>query len=98
MSKYKQLYQEMVETHKKEFDYFKRIHDLYRHDPKNWQVTFNQTGKQILEIARKWEKRLCGKMENSGHSAFSGNLSEKFWEEIKKDFPSIGMVGIINQD
>ena len=94
MTKHEQIFQEMLKTHEKEFTEFKRIHDLYRHDSKNWQYLLNKTGEPILAIIRKYESRVCGKMEGSGRGAYSGNVAEKFWDEIRAYLPAIDMIGI----
>ncbi|PIU03985.1 hypothetical protein COT44_00480 [Candidatus Shapirobacteria bacterium CG08_land_8_20_14_0_20_39_18] len=94
MTKYKQLYFEMVQNNKDVFEEFKKIHDLYRADPDKYQEKYNEVGKPIMEIIRKWESRLCGKMEGSGRGLFSGGVSEKFMVEIRANFPKIDMVGV----
>lgn len=94
MTKYKQLYLEMVEQNQEAFKAFKELHDLYSHDPEQWQERYNLLGKPIVDIIRKWESRLCGKMEGSGRGLFSGGVAEKFWTEVRSNFPSIDMVGV----
>lgn len=94
MTKYKQIYFEMVQEHAKEFKAFKEIHDLYRTDPDKYQKKYNQVGKPVMDIIRVWQGRLCGKMEGSGRGLFSGGVSEKFMAEIRANFPSIDMVGV----
>jgi len=91
---YRQAFQEMLVSYEKEFSEFRRIHDLYREDPDVWQEKYNEVGKPILEIISRTEKRLCGKMENSGRGVYSGGLAEKFHQEIRSYFPSIDMIGI----
>lgn len=94
MTKYKQLYFEMVQQNADAFEEFKKIHDLYRTDPDKNQEKYNEAGKPVMDIIRKWESRLCGRMESTGRSLFSGGVSEKFMTEIRANFPSIDMVGV----
>ena len=42
MTKYKQLYFEMVLNNEKAFSEFKVIHDLYRANPDKWQDKYNE--------------------------------------------------------
>jgi hypothetical protein len=41
-----------------------------------------------------WESRLCKQMEKGKNGVFSAKVSEKFWQEVKKDFPLIELVGV----
>lgn len=91
---FKQFYDQMVSQNQKEFDDFKIIHDKYADDPKTHQTEFNNQGRDIQDLIRVYENRLCGKSEGSGFSKFSTKLSEKFHEEIKKNFPKIDFIGV----
>ena len=94
MTKYRQLYFEMVQQNSKQFEEFKKIHDLYREDSDKWQDKYNEVGSVIMGIIKTWENRLCGRMESTGRSLFSGGVSEKFMTEIRANFPKIDMVGV----
>ncbi len=93
MTKHQQYFQDMLETHQKLFDEFKKIHDEYALDPKKWQKEFNEMGQDVLTIIRKYENMLCGKSESGKYGKFSSKLSDKFWEQIRAYFPKIDFVG-----
>lgn len=84
----------MVSEHKELFDNFKDIHDQYMVDPQSWQKLFNEYGREITDIMRDYERRLCCNMATGKYGQFSANLSEKFWEEVRKIFPKIDFVGV----
>jgi len=83
----------MISEHEVQFADFKDIHDKYTLDQKKWQDEYNRQGKQIVEIVRRWESKLCGNMEKGENAIFSGRLSEKFWTEVRAFFPMIDYVG-----
>lgn len=94
MTKYKSVFNDMLKKHKELFIRFKITHDLYAGDPKTHKAEFNQQGKIIVEIIREYENLVCGKSENSGYGKFSSTLSDKFWGEVRKNYPRIDFVGI----
>lgn len=95
MTKYKQYFQRMLEQNKKAFESFKKVHASYRLDEDKWQDKFNKQGEKILSIVHEWENKLCRQSEKAGYALFTTNLSEKFREEVKKEFPLIDHVGIV---
>lgn len=84
----------MVEEHNELFKQFKTIHDTYRQDRKLFQKEFNEIGKQVMEIIREYEDRLCSGMERGMFGKYSDKVAEKFWDRIKKDYPLIELVGV----
>ncbi len=92
--KFKEYYDLMISQNQVEFDEFQIIHDKYAIDPTKYQKEFNDKGRDIQDIIRNYENRLCGKSEGSGYSKYSTNLSEKFHEEVKKHFPKIDYIGL----
>ncbi len=98
MTKYKEYYQRMIEENKDAFEKFTKIHLLYSTDPEKYQALFNKEGKKILEIIREWENRLCQQSEKAGYGTFTNRLSEKFWEEVRRNFPKIDFVGILVEE
>lgn len=94
MTKYKQLFDEMLKKNRELFIKFKITHDMYGTDPKQWNKQFNDEGKKILEILREYEDRLCGHSEQGQYSKYSANLADKFWAEVRKNYPRIDFVGI----
>lgn len=93
MVKYKEYCQKMYAENKSVFDEFKFIHDLYKANKKANQVVFNEKGTVIRKIIEDWDKRLCGMMERGKNAAYSARLSEKFWGEVRLEYPLIDFVG-----
>jgi hypothetical protein len=94
MTKIQTVISELKAKHQKELDSFQTIHNAYMRDRKTNQEKFNSEGLKVMEILRHYEKILCGKQERSDMAKFSSSLSEKYWVEIKKDFPLIDFVGV----
>ena len=94
MRQYQVTYETMIDENKKLFDEFFRIHEEYVKNPNIVQEKFNFVGRQIQDVIHDYERRLCGKTEGGQYSKFSTNLSEKFWEIIRKDFPKIDYIGV----
>lgn len=94
MTKYKQLFDDMLSKNRELFIRFKITHDMYANDRKTWTDQFNSEGEKVLEIIRDYENRLCGHSEQGQYSKFSANLAEKFWQEIRKNYPKIDFVGV----
>ncbi|RJR28912.1 hypothetical protein C4564_03735 [Candidatus Microgenomates bacterium] len=95
MTKYKEYFLKMLSDNKELFDNFRKIHDKYALDMENMQATYNEAGKEIMSIIRAYEDKLCGHSESSGYANYSGNLAEKFQEEVRREFPQIDRVGIV---
>ncbi|MDP3954958.1 MAG: hypothetical protein Q8Q15_01165 [bacterium] len=94
MTKYKQIYQEMLEQNKELFESFREIHDKYALDPKHWQHKFNEKGGVVLDVVRRYENRLCHHSEGSGYGQYTTSLAEKFQTEVRNHFPKIDSVGL----
>lgn len=95
MRQYQEVYQQMIDENKELFNSFFRIHQEYALNPTVNQKQFNEIGKKIQEVIHDYERRLCGKTESGQYSKFSANLSEKFWQLIRADFPKIDFIGVI---
>ena len=94
MTKFKEYFQRMVEQNKNDFESFKIIHDEYALNPDRNQDKYNKEGKKIMFIIKEWESKLCHQQEKT-YSQYTGNLAEKFMEEVRKEFPMIDHIGII---
>lgn len=94
MSKYKQIYQQMISENLELFDEFEWVHQHYCQNPDKWQRTFNMVGDKVLTLIRQYEDLLCKKSEGGGFSRFSGNLAEKFQQEVRNHFAKIDCIGI----
>lgn len=96
MTKYALYYQQMWEHHQEILSSFQALHDVYllnTSDPVVKQK-FDAEGKKVREIIEEWDQRLCQTMERGKNGVFSSKVSEKFWNEVKKDFPFIEFVGV----
>lgn len=76
------------------FDRFQPIHDGYILDEKKWADMFHTQGRDVIDVMRDWERRLCSGMERGNNALYSDRVAEKFWGEIKKRFTHIEMVGL----
>ncbi len=94
MVKYKEYVQKMLSENRKLFDDFRIIHDKYALNSDGLQEEFNKKGEKILEIIREYENKLCANTERGVYNKFSGNLAQKFQDEIRKIFPMIDYIGL----
>lgn len=94
MTKYQQYYQKMWDENKEVLSGFIEIHDKFKSDRKKYSKEFNEKGKAVREIMESWDQRLCKQMEKGNNGVFSSKVSEKFWNEVKKDYPLIEFVGV----
>lgn len=88
----------MLSQNKALFDKFKTIHDRYGLEQDKLQDEFNKIGGQVQTVIRQWEDKLCGHSEGSGYANYSGNLAQKFEDEVRKMFPLIDNIGIIREE
>jgi len=95
MTKYKEYFNRMVEENKEAFDKFTQIHFEYSTDEDKYQEKFNKEGEEILKIIHEWEDKLCSHSEKAGFGTYTGNLAEKYQEEVRSYFPLIDHIGII---
>lgn len=96
MTKYQKYYTQMWDTQKQILREFADAHDAYKKNQKDKSAkkNFDDTGKVALEIMREWDARLCQQMEKGSNNVFSSKVSAKFWDEVKKDFPLVDLVGV----
>lgn len=94
MTKYKEYFQKMLGENTELFENYRQLHEKYKLNEVT-QEEYNDSGKPILSLIREYEDRLCRQTESGGYSAYSGNLAEKFWEEIRREFPLVDRIGII---
>lgn len=91
--KFKEFFEMMVKQNQAEFDQFLEIHNNFVANPAKWKAEFDEKGRDIQDIIRVYENRLCAQSEGSGRSRFTLGLSEKFQAEVKKMLPKIDLVG-----
>lgn len=96
MTKFSAYYQQMWEENETALRKFQDAHDTYKANQRNTgaKATFDTVGKEVLEVIHTWDQRLCTQMERGKNGVFSSKVSEKFWAEVKKDFPLIDLVGV----
>jgi hypothetical protein len=95
MTKYKEYFERMVSENKEAFDKFTTVHFEYSTNQEKYQEEFNKEGEKIQKIIHEWEDKLCHQSEKAGFGTYTGNLAEKFQEEVKSHFPLIDHVGIV---
>lgn len=95
--KYKHYYHLMIENNKDLFAKFSEIHQGFTSDPQKWEKQFHDVGRDIKDVMRDWERRLCSGTEKGAYAHYSSKLAEKFWSEIKKEFPLIDQVGLVKR-
>jgi hypothetical protein len=95
MTKYKEYFDRMVSENKEAFDKFTQAHFEYSIDQNKNQEKFNEEGEKILVIIKEWEDKLCSQSEKAGFANYTGNLAEKFQDEVKSHFPLIDHIGIV---
>jgi hypothetical protein len=95
MTKYKEYFDRMVSENKEAFDRFTQKHFEYSTDQNKYQEEFNKEGEKILVIIKEWEDKLCSQSEKAGFANYTGNLAEKFQDEVKSHFPLIDHIGIV---
>lgn len=93
MRQYQKFFAQMLEENKELFDNFTAIHEAYGISPQVNQAKFNQIGSEVLDVIREYERKLCGNMNAGRYGAFSQNLSQKFWDEIRRVYKKIDFVG-----
>ncbi len=94
MPKYKQYYQKMIDENKDLFFKFLNIHDKFKADKLKWSDQFNEVGRDVMDVIRDWERRLCSAMGKGQYSSYSHRLADKFKDEVRKDYELIDLVGV----
>lgn len=85
-TKYEQQYSEMIKRNKNLFEELKELST----NPKSEE--FAQIQRKVLRIIKMNEDALCSKTEkNKSFSSFSMQLSDKFWEKIRSEYPEIDL-------
>lgn len=84
ITKFEKQYNDMMTRNKKVFDDLKSLSNK----PKS--EDFRQTQLKALRVIKINEDALCSKTEkNKSFSSFSMQLSDKFWERIRAEYPEI---------
>jgi len=85
----------MLEENKELFDNFTAVHEAYVVNPEMNKARFNEIGRDVMDVIRDYERILCGKTESGQYGKFSSNLSQKFWDEVRRVYPKINFVGVM---
>lgn len=88
------MFNQMFEENRDQFQKFMLLSNDYKTDKKKYKEEFDREGQKILDIIQHYENILCSKMEKTNRGAYSSNLSDKFWQEIRTYFPNIHEVGV----
>ena len=98
-TKYKRIFEEIWEKDKELFQNFFLLNNDYADAKKRTKVEdeFQKVGKQIKELLQKGEDELCRQMEKSSHRAFSSKVADKYWDEVRRYFKYIDMVGVVTR-
>lgn len=97
LPKYRHFYQLMIERNAEIFKKFTQIHEGFSQNPADWADQFHTVGRDVLDVIRDWERRLCFGTEKGKYAQFSTQLAEKFWSEVKKEYPLIMQVGLVRK-
>jgi len=95
--KYKHYYRLMRDKNSELFAKFKLIHDGFAQEPSKWYERFHTVGRDVLDVIRDWERRLCYGSEKGQYAKYSAKLADKFWAEVRHDFRLIDQVGLIKK-
>lgn len=79
--KYKKHYEEMIEYNEEVFRALKEL------DRKSQE--FKEIQRKAVRIVHQYENALCNRTESTKFSKFSTGLSDKFMEEVRRDYPEI---------
>ena len=93
-TRYKEAFEQMIHDNKELFEEFKKVHDAYALNEAQNQEAFNEKGREVMNIVRKYEDILCKRSEVNGFGEYTIKLAEKFQDEVRKNFPKIDQVGI----
>jgi len=96
-TKYKRFYELMEEQNTALFDKFQKIHDEFAAEKLKKTDDFHNIGREVMDIMRFWERKLCQGMERGNNGVYSQKVSEKFWAHIKIRFPEIDKVGLVKK-
>lgn len=84
----------MVTQNQKMFDDFLRIHNNFVINAEKHAAQFHDEGRDVLDMIRFWERKLCSGMEKGKNGQYSSKLAEKFWAEVRKHYTHIDQVGV----
>lgn len=92
--KYKRFYTLMCEQNEALFTEFDGIHNQYIQEDSSVNDRFHSVGRDVVDVIRFWERKLCSGMERGTNSVYSNKLADKFWDEVRTRYSHIDMVGV----
>lgn len=92
-TKHDKYYQLMILGNQELFARFSVFTQSDLSDPKKAQE-FEEVGLEVLDTVRFWERKLCSGMERGRHAQYSNQLADKFWQQVRGDYPLIDQVGV----
>ena len=96
MTRYKDYFKKMLDENANLFKEFQIVHDKYTNNQKKYQDDLNRVGEKVRDVIKEYESRVCANTERGMYSSYSGNLAEKFQNEVRKVYPMIDFIGIKN--
>lgn len=91
--KYKKFVELMYQQNQRLFNQFQSIHDNFANSGQH-EDQFHSVGRDVLDVVRDWERRLCYGTEKGKYASYSAQLAEKFRQEIKKTLPLLDQIGV----
>lgn len=92
MVKYKAYIKNLIEKEKDLFENFKKAHFDYEQGKNADQ--FHKIGSEVVKKLKQTEDKLCLQTETGQYNKYSNQLSEKFWEEVRRLYPKIDEVKV----
>lgn len=92
MVKYKQYIKNLIEKEKDLFESFKKAHFEYEQG-KN-EDEFHKVGSEVVKKLKQTEDKLCLQTETGQYNKYSNQLSDKFWDEVRRLYPKIDEVKV----
>jgi hypothetical protein len=95
-TRYKKTLENIWERNKDLFQEFFILNSDYA-DPQTrifLEDKFQEVGTKVKRLLQEGENDLCRHMEKSEHRVFSSKLADKYWDEVRKYFKYIDLVGV----
>jgi|GEM_PF-271630 len=93
MVKYKLYIKNLIEKEKELFENFNKAHLDYMRG-KN-EKKFHEIGTEVVKKLKQTEDKLCLQTETGQYNKYSNQLSDKFWDEVRRLYPKIDEVKVV---
>ncbi|MBU0975433.1 MAG: hypothetical protein ABIE03_03850 [Patescibacteria group bacterium] len=97
-AKYKRIFEEIWEGNKALFQEFFMLNNDYA-DARNrnkLEEKFQNIGGKVKNLLTDGENELCRAMENTNNRVYSSKVADKYWDEIRKYFKYMDLVGVVS--